>query len=309
MSKDYDQPRTSSQDNGGSTNSKGKAKDASAEDSDSITNKLQASGRLVLNAFGRGPDLSGQAPAGKASSNSINNVGSTSSSAGEASSHRLRSTVQGESLRSRMNIDNGASAQAFDDFVTDDSTLGIEDTNRYQKPHPQTYDPPNIQNAVSEQEKLDGAAIVDLLNGPSEELDAVLLGAEDPNAEFEGLTTEAANKLREALFPTNSVSSGPRLNDLLNFNPDFLSQSGAEADFERQLHLGTTDTNEARSSWLQQWDNVLNGYANYVWGDLEPLIAEARREVEDYRAQGSEAAPDTKALDRLRQVLAHVRGF
>jgi hypothetical protein len=309
MSKDYEQPQRSPQDNGGSTNSKGKAKDAGAGDSDSITNKLQASGKLVLNAFGTGPDLSGQSPAGKASSNSINIAGNKSSSTGEASSHRLRSTVQGESLRSRINIDNGASARAFDNFVTGDSTLGIEDVNRYEKSQPQIYDLPTTQSAVSEQEKLDGAAVVDLLDSPSEELNAVLLGAEDPNAEYRGLTAEAANKLREALFPANSVPSGPRLNDLLNFNPEFLSQSGAEADFERQLHLGTTDTSEARSNWLQQWGNVLSGYADYVWGDLEPLIAEARREVEDSKAQGSGAAPDTKALDRLRQVLAHVRGF
>ncbi|KAM0198118.1 hypothetical protein ACHAPA_009257 [Fusarium lateritium] len=309
MSKDYEQPQRSPKDNESFTNSKGKAKDTGSEFSDSITNKLQASGKLVLNAFGTGPALTGQSPAGKASSSSISNVGSISSSTGEASSHRLRSTAQSESLRSRTNTDNGASARAFDEFITGNSALGIEDTNPYEKPQPQTYNLPNTRSAVSEHEKSDGAAVVHLLDGPSEELDAVLLGAEDPNAEYEGLTAEAANKLREALFPANSASSAPRLNDLLNFNPDFLSRSGAEADFERQLHLGTADTNEARSSWLQQWDNVLSGYADYVWGDLEPLIAEARREVEDYRALGTEAATDTKALDRLRQVLAHVRGF
>ncbi|KAF4961956.1 hypothetical protein FSARC_9947 [Fusarium sarcochroum] len=309
MSKDSGQPPEPHKGNEASTNSKGKARDTGTRDTDSITNRLQASGRLALNAFGTGPGLSGQPPEGKASSSS-SSIGRISSSTGEAASHRLRSTAQGESLRSQTNLDSGTSAQAFNDFVSADSTLEFHDLSRYENSHDQSYDLPVGQStAVNEQEKLDGAAVVNLLDGPSDELDAVLLGAEIPDTEDEGLTPEAAAKLREALFPANSVSSGPGLDDLLNFNPDFLTQPGAEAEFERQLHLGTADTDEARNNWLQQWGNVLTGYTDYVWGDLEPLIAEARKEVEESKARGSEGASETKALDRLRQVLAHVRRF
>ncbi|KAM0563804.1 hypothetical protein ACHAPJ_000010 [Fusarium lateritium] len=310
MSKDNGQPPEPHKGNDASTNSEGKARDTRTEDPDSITNRLQASGRLALNAFGTGPDLSGQPPAGKASSSGGSSLGRISSGTGEASLHRLRSTAQSESLRSQTNLDSGASAQAFNDFVSAGSTLEFDDPGRYESPHNQSYDLPAGQStAVNKQEKLDGAAVISLLDGPSDELDAVLLGAEDPEAQDEGLTPEAAAKLREALFPTNSMPSGPRLDDLLNFNPDFLTQPGAEAEFERQLHLGTADTDEARNNWLRQWGNVLTGYTDHVWGDLEPLIAEARKEVEESKAQGSGAAPETKALDRLRQVLAHVRGF
>jgi hypothetical protein len=166
--------------------------------------------------------------------------------------------------------------------------------------------------AVAEQERLDGAAVVSLLDGPSDELDAVLLGAEDPEAEDDALTPGAAAKLREALFPANSSSSGPRWDDLLNFNPDFLTEPGPLAEAEMQLHLGTTDSAEARSNWLQLWGNVLTGYTDHVWGDLEPLAAEARREIEQLKARDPEVPgppPETKALDRLRQILGHVRGF
>ncbi|KAF5663961.1 hypothetical protein FHETE_7268 [Fusarium heterosporum] len=309
MSKDHEQPQKSEIDNDVSANSKGKARDTSDEESESMFSRLHASSRLALNALSTRSDLSGQPPTGKASPSGISNSGNTSRSMIQASSHKLRSTAQSESLRPHINMNSGPPAQAFDDFVRDDSTLGTEDVSRYGQLRDQNYDLSTPPSAVTKHERSDGAAVVDLLNGPSGELDAVLLGAEDPNTEYKGLTSEAANKLREALFPTNSVPHGSNWNDLLNFNPNYLSQSGPEAESERQLHLGTADTGEARSNWLQQWGNVLNGYTDHVWGDLEPLIAEARKEVEDFGVKGPEAAPDTKALNRLRQVLAHVRGF
>ncbi|WXC55627.1 hypothetical protein SNK03_001570 [Fusarium graminearum] len=296
---------------------KGKGKHTTKDESNSVADRLQASGRLVLDAFGSGPDLSGQQSARKAdpSGSNINSIGKISSSTGEASSHKLRSSIQAESLRSKTNLDSGPSVQAFNDFVSADTTLDIDNNNANlnQEARDQTYHlkaTPKSQDVI-QQEKLDGAAVVSLLDGHSDELDAVLVGAHDPIAESDSdtLTPEAAAKLREALFSANSASSGPRLDDLLNFNPEFLNQPGSEAELERQLYLGTIDPDQARSSWLQQWGNVLAGYTDHVWGDLEPLIVEARREVEESKARGPEAVPETKALDRLRQVLAHVRGF
>lgn len=306
MSQDNQPPPETHTDEKSSLNSKGKGKgkDTNNEESSTVTGRLQASGRLALNAFGTGPGLSGQQPAAKASTSGSNNISRITSSSGEASSHKLHSSVQGEALRSKANLDSGVSAQAFDDFVSADSTLDHYDDKPTPNDYRSTY--VSMSQDVSDQEKRDGAAVINLLDGPSDELDAVLLGVQEDD---ETLTPEAAAKLREALFPTDSTSSGPGLNDLLNFNPDFLNQPGAEAELERQLHLGTRDTDEARNNWLQQWGDVLNGYTDYVWGDLEPLIAEARKEVEETKARGSNEASETKALERLRQVLAHVRGF
>ncbi|CEI65165.1 hypothetical protein FVEN_g11556 [Fusarium venenatum] len=296
---------------------KGKGKQTKKENTIPIVDRLQSSGRLVLDAFGSGPELSGQQPARKAdpSGSNSNSIDKISSSTGEASSHRLRSSIQAETLRSKTNLDSGPSAQAFNDFVSADVTLDVDNDNdnanldeeaRKQIYHSKST---HASHDVSEQEKLDGAAVVSLLDGHSDELDAVLVGSHDPIAEADDdpLTPEAAAKLREALFSNNSVSSGPSLSDLLNFNPGFLDQPGPEAEFERQLYLGTRDTDQARSSWLQQWGDVLAGYTDHVWGDLEPLITEARREVEESKAQGPGAVSETKALDRLRQVLAHIR--
>ena len=306
MSQDNQPPPETHTDEKSSLNLKGKGKDTNTnnEESSTVTGRLQASGRLALNAFGTGPGLSGQQPTAKASTSGSNNISRIVSSSGEASSHKLHSSVQGETLRSKANLDSGVSAQAFDAFVSADSTLDHYDDKPTPNDYRSTY--VSMSQDVSDQEKRDGAAVINLLDGPSDELDAVLLGVQEDD---ETLTPEAAAKLREALFPTNSTSSGPGLNDLLNFNPDFLNQPGAEAELERQLHLGTRDTDEARNNWLQQWGNVLNGYTDYVWGDLEPLIAEARKEVEETKARGSNEASETKALERLRQILAHVRGF
>jgi hypothetical protein len=299
---------------------KGKGKQTKKEDTSPIADRLQASGRLVLDALGSGPELSGQQPTRKAdpsgsnSNSNSNSIGKISSSTGEISSHRLLSSIQAESLRSKSNLNSGPSVQAFNDFVSASVTLDIDNDNANlnEAALKKIYHSKAIYTShdVSEQEKLDGAAVVSLLDGHSNELDVVLVGSHEPIAEVDddALTPEAAAKLREALFSDNSAFTGPRLDDLLNFNPGFLDQPGPEAELERQLYLGTRDTDQARSSWLQQWGNVLAGYTEHVWGDLEPLIIEARREVEESKAQGPGIVSETKALDRLRQVLAHIRG-
>ncbi|KAF5632201.1 hypothetical protein F52700_6507 [Fusarium sp. NRRL 52700] len=309
MDNDNRQQAGAQQSNEASAKSKGKAAENDSGDSDSLTSRLQASGRLALHAFKTGPDISGQRPDEKASSSGSSITGRNSSSTGEAPSHRLRSTAPSESLRSQTNVVSGASAQAFDAFFSAGSKLEVEDASQYGRFPDQSQHISSTPSAVLEQEKMDGAAVVGLLDDSSGALDGVLLGAHDPDAEEEGLTSEAAAKLREALFTADSAFSGFRWDDLLNFNPEFLDQAGPEADFERQLHFGTTSADEVRNSYLDQWDKVLNGYTEYVWGDLEPLIAEARREVVEVKNQGLDAVPQTKALDRLRQILGHVRGF
>lgn len=288
---------------------KEKEKIQSPENSKSVADRLQASGRLALNAFGTGPDLTGHQPAGKASgSTGIGSIESSSKLAGEASSQRLRSAGVGESLRSQGSSTSGASAQAFNDFTSAEPTLNVANAvphdhaihkNTAQRGFPKGLD-------ITAQESVDGAAVLDLLDGPNDELDGVLIGAEDPEAQDDILTPEATAKLRKALFSSHAHSSGSRWEDLLNFNPEFLSRLDAEAGFERQLHMGTSDAAEARDIWVHQWSDVLSAYTDQVWGDLEPLIAEARKEVE---AAGAGTVPETQALDRLRQILAHVRGF
>ncbi|KPM44825.1 hypothetical protein AK830_g1690 [Neonectria ditissima] len=283
-----------------SSNGKGKGKeeDASSGSSNSMTARLQASGRLALNAVTGGPDLAGQR-VGEKGTTSFSSIDRASSTVGETSSNRSRTAGIGESIRMQSSLDSSTASQAFNDFLGSESSLGFEPHR-----HQQAYQP---ETSIDEQERSDGAAVVNFLNEPSDELDSVLVGAHSDTTDDDDLTPEAASKLRETLF--NSAHLESRWDDMLNFTPGFLGQPAASTE-EVQLHMGTQDVDEARSIWLQQWDDVLSSYTDQVWGDLEPLAAEARREVEQLTS--SEAMPDrsseTKALDRLRQILAHVRG-
>ncbi|KAH7136644.1 hypothetical protein EDB81DRAFT_88206 [Dactylonectria macrodidyma] len=280
-------------------NTKGKETDTPSEASRSMTERLQASGRLALNAVVGGPDLASQ-QVGEKGTASFSNIDRASSTAGEASSHRVHSGRMGESIRAQTALDSSAASQAFNDFVESGSSLDLNQHHRL---------PPREQHSsITKQESLDGAAVVNLLDAPSEELDQVLIGAQsDTPDDNDGLSPEAAAKLREALFDSTHLE--PSWEDMLNFTPDFLHQPGASAE-DAELHLGTRNIDEARNIWLHQWSDVLSSYTDHVWGDLEPLVVEARREVEELASSEAvpDRAPETKALDRLRQILAHVRG-
>jgi len=57
--------------------------------------------------------------------------------------------------------------------------------------------------------------------------------------------------------------------------------------------------------WRTQWEGVLGRYTDEVWGDLLPLVREARKEVEDIiEGKGTE---EPVALRRLKGILGHLQ--
>lgn len=56
--------------------------------------------------------------------------------------------------------------------------------------------------------------------------------------------------------------------------------------------------------WLSDWDDVLNSYTDEVWGELLPVVQEARKQVKEVMA-GTEQL-DSKAVVRLKMILGHV---
>lgn len=285
---------------------KGKGKDTFDEGVTSITERLQASTRLAMSAVAGGPDLAARQTAEKGAP-SFGSIDKSSSVAGEASSSRLQSSTSsgpGQSIRTQPSLESSSAFQAFSDFIRAEPSLAFEHQQHHH--HHQQLHPSGP--SVSEQERLDGAEVVGLLDGPSDELDAVLPGAHDELEDDDGLDPATVAKLRVALF--DSSHSESRWDDMLNFTPDFLRQPDASAE-DTLLHLGTSDPEEARRIWLYQWSDVLSSYTDQVWGDLGPLAEDARKEVEE-ELKSDEAIADrpsqTKSLDRLRQILAHVRG-
>lgn len=281
------------------SNGKGKGKETQSETSKGIVERLQESGRMALNAVTTSQDWSGQGSDSKGAAGASRSMEKSPVYSGETSSQRLRTTGPGESIRTTQN--SGASAQAFDDFANSESTL---------QPLPIDHHRPLVQDPssmVSQQELMDGNDVVQLLNGPSDELSNEVF-MPDPKAEDDALTPQAVASLREALFGPTGNQYQPRWDSLLNFTPDFANDPGAS--FDAQLHMGTADPAEARDIWLGQWNNVLTSYTDEVWGDLGQLVEEALKEVEQLNS--TEDIPhrtsETKALDRLRQILGHVRG-
>ncbi|KAH7326767.1 hypothetical protein B0I35DRAFT_475380 [Stachybotrys elegans] len=156
--------------------------------------------------------------------------------------------------------------------------------------------------AISSQEARDGAEVSYILSaevGADETMDV---------GDDAAMTPDTAASLRHALFDGMPRSSG-LWDDLLNFRPSFLEGRDGRSE-ESRLHMGTSDTSSAANIWLLQWNEVLNNYTDEVWGDLGPLVAQAKHEVAELVTRQPEKieTPDTPAINRLRQILGHVRG-
>jgi hypothetical protein len=77
-----------------------------------------------------------------------------------------------------------------------------------------------------------------------------------------------------------------------------------EALASRGQSLATLPTEDERELWLSEWEDVLNGYSDQVWGDILPTVKAAKSELEDVRT-GS-AALGSKTIARLKMILGHV---
>ncbi|KAJ4394259.1 hypothetical protein N0V93_003476 [Gnomoniopsis smithogilvyi] len=161
-------------------------------------------------------------------------------------------------------------------------------------------------SSVAEQQARDGVEVVRLLSQSEEEL---------PEYEEQMVLSEPELKsLRQALFEDGSPAqiSASDWNNVLNFIPDFLRGQGnnhgiLETSESSFMSLGVTDTAEAAQMWLEEWNRVLTGYNDEVWGDLGDLVQQARIEVQKIRDGQENQTPDPVALRRLRTVLHRVR--
>lgn len=128
------------------------------------------------------------------------------------------------------------------------------------------------------------------------------------------LTKQEEASMRQALFAYGAPSGvnegvAADLAGLLNFVPEYISNGSSGWGYKNLLqHFGTSDTTEASQIWADQWGDVLSRYTDEVWGDLSPLVQEAKEEARKIQESGRAATPsETKAILRLRQILAHVR--
>ncbi|OTA86248.1 hypothetical protein M434DRAFT_156461 [Hypoxylon sp. CO27-5] len=116
--------------------------------------------------------------------------------------------------------------------------------------------------------------------------------------------------LRHRLFESGETPRHPsqreQWEDILNFFPDIKSDGNGIQEYANLL--GTSDPEEARSIWINQWQRVLSSYTDEVWGDLSPLVNMAREELTSLSKFREASLSKPKALRRLQQILYHVRG-
>jgi hypothetical protein len=174
-------------------------------------------------------------------------------------------------------------------------------------------------NTVHEQQQHDGDAVLSILSHPS----AMTNELEDLPVEEEvlnwDLTDQQISRLRtlvDEIFPPPdqhiSMSAEHRLNLIPNMvstpapsDPVLFNDTTLE---ESYIYFGDVPRNRARQMWMEQWEGVLTRYTDEVWGNLLPLIVEAREEIKAIKEDRPETTIDqSKALRRLRLVLDHVR--
>lgn len=160
--------------------------------------------------------------------------------------------------------------------------------------------------SVAEQQAQDGVEVVRLLSQVTEE--------EAPRFEEDyTISEEDLKSLRRALFEEGASDqvSATDWNNVLNFVPDFLRGesyspvTGPSGD--SHMNLGVTEAAEAGQIWLEQWNRVLTGYTDEVWGDLGSLVQEARTEVARMRDTKDEQPGSAPAVRQLRTILTRVR--
>ncbi|KAI9819512.1 MAG: hypothetical protein M1827_006960 [Pycnora praestabilis] len=186
---------------------------------------------------------------------------------------------------------------------------------------------PNIRGAFTKED--DGSEVVVLLSDPEwspEELPsssfAVELQEEMIEQEFFASTLspvelEVAKQLR-AKLPPPPMHQAPLANYPKNLLPSYEhvpipNISGNSSKLLLTTTLPNTDESymyyssaDERERWLSDWDEVLNRYTDEVWGDLFPIVRQARVEVDEVRNHG--VVPEGKtAIRRLGMILGHVK--
>jgi hypothetical protein len=149
--------------------------------------------------------------------------------------------------------------------------------------------------SVEEQQSHDGEDVLNLLSETGTTLDTSELLPANEEAVNWNLTEEQLKILRgmlNELFPPGDAHRTPGADHPLNLVPN----------------LASLDGEEGRQLWVEQWDGVLNRYTDEVWGDLLPLVVEAREEVQAMKDGAGTTSEQPVALRRLGLILGHIDG-
>lgn len=303
----------------GQTSPFGRAREVVAS-SPSLPQRIRAStSGLLQNAFGT-PSAGSvtETPTSLHSETSKGASNSSSTDVGEASSSMHFSHIRedqnaasisptGEPFRSRQG--NGASSvgtaqAAFDAFVaepqevptilgTAQPTSSLDGKRRSTRPEP---------------DDRDGAEVVALLSDPTFSVD------DDPADAWVydfSKPTDTDKVLSNTRTRPDAVESpgDPAMVNPLDLIPDF------RHDLEGRVPFSSTQDDDrwpsphsidfSNAGSIQPWLDILHRYQDEVWGDMLPLVVEAREEIRIANANGQGALRDRPAIRRLGMLLGH----
>ena len=157
----------------------------------------------------------------------------------------------------------------------------------------------------------DGAAVVTLLADPE-------FSADDTPTDTSIITTEDTANAQAIKIDTYAQAFPPRnqvaVINPLNLLPDFRRPRGGALTARSANSMVATPAhvegfiNEKNQLYfrdrnLQPWLDIVNRYQDDVWGDMLPLVQEAREEAKVANGNFREDAPATR---RLRMLLKHL---
>ncbi|MCJ1404156.1 hypothetical protein MMC11_007381 [Xylographa trunciseda] len=172
----------------------------------------------------------------------------------------------------------------------------------------------------------DGAEVVDLLSDPSFLVNEMADSAVDVEPLDPYPETWTPNDVDRTILyePRNGLTAPPvhhtpSPTNPLNLIPDFASgYHSANKDLMItvpvnpmivEIGLSSRSSADPSSTNLESWLDVLTRYQDDVWGDILPLVKEARAEMEISSADGGAALVDRPATRRLAMILGHFDDF
>jgi hypothetical protein len=167
----------------------------------------------------------------------------------------------------------------------------------------------------------DGAEVRLLLSDPSFVAITDVYDTEDPTSEaaadlfsqnFSEVEKQAVSSIRSSL-PQPPVHHAISPQNSLNLQPNFNLDTFQSDQSVREPVVGFGKGGQSsllfpslaeREQWFSEWNDVLSGYTDEVWGELLPEVRVAKKELEE--AKTGSGSLDTKAIARLKMILGHV---
>ncbi|KAK7533702.1 hypothetical protein IWX49DRAFT_312446 [Phyllosticta citricarpa] len=173
---------------------------------------------------------------------------------------------------------------------------------------------------VSHKEYDDGAAVRDILSfqDPTDyEYNMLSESTKQPpsnlfSPNYTPQEQEIVQKIKSSLPPPPQHRS-LGLDHPLNLRPEFAADAHTEHALRELVEVLQSEQERAilndtsvQKEFLSDWEDVLTSYTDQVWGDMLPIVKEARSQLQEVKSGMNRL--DNKAVARLRMILGHVVG-